>query len=176
MFLKGKKKDDSSERRFYRRIDFKEIIGIKIYDKEKVIQTSDFGGLSKNLSKSGILFESKNRFPLHTFVQIDLDVSTSPNVKMVSIIGEIIRIEEIEKDAKYEYGICFVKVPRKDEAPLEDFIAAYDGIKKGAGFMDRKRTFLFHFFSSTGMSSGDRERGWFRIPKVGKRKILDDRE
>ena len=174
MFKKFKRKKKGTERRKYRRISFKEIIGISIYKKKKVIKSLESGALSKDLSMSGLLFESKEQFPLHTSIQIELDISYTPNVKMVSIVGEIIRIEETLKEGKCEYGIRFVKVPKKDEIALENFIADYStGGKEKKGFMDKKRKFLFHFFSSSGMSHSERGRGWFKIPKVRKRKILE---
>ncbi|MCK5706738.1 MAG: PilZ domain-containing protein [Candidatus Aureabacteria bacterium] len=172
--FKKKENKKSAEHRKYRRISFKKIIGIKIYDENKLVKSLDKGGISKNLSGCGILFESKQKYPLHTFVQIGIDVSSTPNVKMISVVGEIIRIEEIVENKKYEYGIRFIKVPQKDRKILTDFILEYATIgKNNKGFIDKKRKFLFHFFSSSGMSHVEKDRGWFKIPRVSKRKILE---
>ena len=93
---------------------------------------------------------------------------------MVVIVGEIIRVEEVIKDKKYDYGIRFTKVPQKDGDALKEFISRYSSENKDEkGFMDKKRKFLFHFFSESGMSHVDKDRGWFKIPKVRKRKILE---
>ncbi|MBN1522687.1 MAG: PilZ domain-containing protein [Candidatus Aureabacteria bacterium] len=173
MFKKLKKKK-APERRKYRRVRISEIISVNIYDEKKVIQSLENGGLSKNLSLKGLLFESKMKFSLYGRIRMDLDVSLTPNVKMISIVGEIIRIEEIIKDQRYEYGISFVRVPKKDEQALEKFIEHCTGEGEDEkGFMDKKRSFLFHFFSESGMSYSERERGWFKIPPVRKRKILE---
>ena len=173
VFFKKKDSSETPERRKYRRVSFKQIIGVKLYEKKKMIQSVNEGTDSRNLSLSGLLFESRHRYPLHAQLRIDLDISTTPNVKMISFIGEIIRIEELVKDKKYEYGICFKKIPRKDEAAFEHFILEYAGEQNKKGFIDRKRSFLFHFFSFSGMSYSERERGWFKIPPVRKRKILE---
>ena len=171
--FKNLRRKKEPERRKYRRIPLSCIIGMNMYDEKKVIQSIDSGGMSKNLSMSGILFETKEKFALNTFVKIDLDVSRTPNVKMVSVIGEVVRIEEGSKEKYCDYGIRFIKVPKKDEKALSEFISEYTNDKNGKGFMDKKRTFLFHFFSASGMSHVKKDRGWFKLPRISKRKILD---
>ena len=163
----------NDERRKYRRIALSQIIGVNVYKEKKMVKSLKIGGHSKDLSRCGLLFESKNRFPLHSLVKMEIDISMTPNVKMVSLVGEIVREEEVVKDKKYEYGICFTKVPQKDEIALEKFVSHFNEINTGKGFIDKKRTFLFHFFSESGMSYSERERGWFKIPRFRKRTILE---
>jgi hypothetical protein len=162
------------ERRNYSRFPFRNIIVAKVIQKEKLVRSIEQAGLSKNLSQNGILFESNEVYPLHTLLQVDLDISVTQHARLITFIGEVARVEEVEEGMKYEYGVKFKKIPKKDEIVLMDFInqAGKDAEKKGFFGDKRKRSFLSNFFLSSGMSHTERSRGWFKIPSTQKKKIL----
>jgi len=90
----------------------------------------------KNISGNGLLFESKNKFDigasLHLKISLigwdkdrpgfNIKAPSSPLLPPVSVIGTVVRIEEVKKDSLYDIGIKFTNIDKDDEAGIISFL------------------------------------------------------
>jgi len=74
---------------------------------------SDFQkSFTKNISASGLLFESREMIPLGTKIKIFFVL---PGLKKeIAALGKVVRIESLKLNTKYNIGISFQELEAKD--------------------------------------------------------------
>lgn len=106
---------------YSRPVNFK----ILVSPKDKGSLSKLVGGISKNLSASGILFTSNHIPEISSVLALELDYRTTgicqeieENALVIEnkLIGKVVRIEEGE-DGKFNIGVAFIK--KSDQLPPE---------------------------------------------------------
>lgn len=105
----------SSEKRIYMRVDYVEEVSIVGINGNYL---SELKANSKNLSKSGILFENTEPIELGTKLKINLNINDAQ--QPVELTGVVVRTEAHEKD-KYDIGVLFFNV----ESNIKNEISRY---------------------------------------------------
>ncbi len=98
----------SSEKRQFVRVDFSG--PVKVRELRNMDRSTAFIGKSKDLSLSGILFESEKPVELGSRLQLEIPIP-SPSDPII-VIGSVVRLESF--DDHYEVGISFVQMDRKE--------------------------------------------------------------
>jgi diguanylate cyclase (GGDEF)-like protein len=96
----------SKDKRHSNRIDFKTEIKIR---KINLDDLRDFTGIGKNISITGMRFESANSLEMGSKVQLQIPVSTKESP--VSVIGSVVRVEKIN-DGQYDISVSFVDIEK----------------------------------------------------------------
>lgn len=152
-----------NNKREFKRIPLDHIIKTTVIDKEHLKQYYSYNAAkARNISISGILFESKEKAAISSLIEIEIKIpGLGENIKA---LGKVIRIEELKEDKLYDIGISFERIDQKSKKIIEDLTKlSYNtyNINK-----DRKKV-LMNFLMKTGFSHSNRERGWFNIPSIG---------
>jgi len=97
-------------------------LSINIKFKYLILNTSDTSNelrseVTKDISVSGLLFESKEKYALDTEMQIILEMPGS-SLKTLEIEGRVVRIERLLPSLDFDIGVHFTKV---SEAQKEEF-------------------------------------------------------
>jgi len=117
-----KGKQSSDERRQFVRLNYRKPLKFRSV-REKEVSL----GTTSNVSRSGILFESRVLPKISSILWMDLDMNTldiAPEVKDHALaydhgyLGRVVRIEENLSRNNYNIGICFVT---KDSAEQQEF-------------------------------------------------------
>lgn len=122
------------EKRKFARIDKKSLIEFK--ELKYPVEEKDYLSSNiKDISGSGLLFKSKREYKIGTLLHLKIALTgwdrNRPGFMKtneasvshpVSIIGKVVRIEEIEKGISYDIGIKFVNFYEDDAAGLINFI------------------------------------------------------
>ncbi len=77
---------------------------------------------AKNVSTGGILMATKELFPLHTILEIEMDVPSMDGYTTVKIWGEIVRTSKMKNDDLYDNGISFYKIKDEDRKSIEELL------------------------------------------------------
>lgn len=121
------------ERRKFIRIDKDSLIEFKEFEYPVKGKDYLFSKL-KNIGGSGLLLKSKKKYKIGTLLHLKIVLTSQEKDKPeigkeyetsvshpLSIIGKVVRIEEIEKGS-YNIGIMFANFYENDAAALADFI------------------------------------------------------
>jgi len=106
----------STDKRQYTRIDFGG--QVKVQPLGKWVGQSQVFARSKDLSLSGILFESQNPLEIGTKVQMEVPVP-NPDHPMI-LVGVVVRVEVFE--THYDIGVSFVQLQGADRRELTSFL------------------------------------------------------
>jgi len=94
-------------------------------------QTEGFGeirgALTKDLSASGLLFESEKQIPIDTLIKIFIDMPGTPPLTL-ELKGEVVRIEQLPL-LKFNIGMHFVKISEEQKEEIKKRIERMDIMK-----------------------------------------------
>jgi hypothetical protein len=150
-------------KREFKRIPLNHIIKVSLIDKKNLKQYYSQGEFrAKNISISGILFQSKEKYTISSLVEIEIKI---PGLnETIQALGRVVRIEELKEDKFYDTGVSFEKIDQKSRKIIADLTKLSYNIENVN--KDRKKV-LMNFLMKTGFNNSDRERGWFNIPTIG---------
>lgn len=83
---------------------------------------------TKNISASGILFESEKQIPIDTELALVLNMPGTPP-KTLEIEGRVIRIEKLLSSPNFDIGISFLRIPEAQREELKNRIERMDILK-----------------------------------------------
>lgn len=106
----------SIDKRQYVRIDFAG--EVKVQRLGKWVGRSQVFAKGKDLSLSGILFESENPMEIGTKIQLEVPIPTKDNP--VILVGTVARVEVFE--SHYDIGVSFVQLQGQDRRELSSFL------------------------------------------------------
>ena len=94
-------------------------------------QTEGFGeirsALTKDLSASGLLFESEKQIPIDTLIKVFIDMPGTPPLTL-ELEGEVVRIELLPL-LKFDIGIHFVRISEEQKEEIKKRIERMDIMK-----------------------------------------------
>jgi len=102
----------SKDKRHSNRIDFTTEIKIRAINFDNL---EDVTGIGKNLSITGIRFESVN--PLEMGAKVQIHIPVAAKEPPVLVIGSVVRIEKI-KDGQYDISVSFLDIEKTTMAKL----------------------------------------------------------
>ncbi len=106
----------SIDKRQYVRIDFAG--DIKVQRLGKWVGQGQVFAKGRDLSLSGILFESENPMEIGTKIQLEVPIPSNGNP--IILVGTVVRVEIFEKH--YEIGVSFVQLQGADRRELSSFL------------------------------------------------------
>ncbi len=106
----------SIDKRQYVRIDFAG--KIKVQPLGKWVGQSQMFAKGKDVSLSGILFESENPMEIGTKIQLEVPIPTKDN--SIILVGTVARVEVFEDH--YDIGVSFVQLQGVDRRELTSFL------------------------------------------------------
>jgi diguanylate cyclase (GGDEF)-like protein len=106
----------SIDKRQYVRIDFAG--KVKVQPLGKWVEQSQTFAQGKDLSLSGILFESKNPMEMGTKIQLEVPIPSADNP--IILVGTVARVEAFEDH--YDIGVSFVQLQGADRRELSSFL------------------------------------------------------
>jgi len=106
----------STDKRQYVRVDFAG--EVKVQPLGKWVGQSQVFGKSKDLSLSGILFESQTPMEIGAKIQMEIPIPTLDNP--IILVGTVVRVEVFENH--YDIGVCFVQLHGADRRELSSFL------------------------------------------------------
>lgn len=109
----------SQDKRQYMRIDFSGPIKVQPLG-HRTTSLNQFKVQSKDLSLTGMLFESNENLELGTRIQLSVPLD-NPKRPMI-VIGTVIRLEKIDS-FKYDVGISFVQMELDERNEIHNFFA-----------------------------------------------------
>lgn len=134
--MEKEKKYEGEERRKFVRIPFEAVARYKVHKKKKTdckhghcsgavkgkvkhgYQDAD----TKDISTGGILFTTKEHFPLFTILEMEMDIPSEDGYTTVKILGEIVRTSELKNRKMYDNGISFYRINDSDREAIEEFM------------------------------------------------------
>lgn len=132
--------DNSQEKREFFRINFSSPLSFKSYSVDRSapkISTADTPGSSKNISQSGILFQTTENPPaLSSILWMDLDIRTLNICQEIEnralvlnkgLLGRVVRVEENPNNADvFDVGVCFLTKDQKDSREVQTILSQLD--------------------------------------------------
>jgi len=106
----------SIDKRQYVRIDFAG--KVKVQQLGKWVGQSQTFAQGKDLSLSGILFESENTMEMGTKIQLEVPIPSKDNP--IILVGTVARVEVF--DDHYDIGVSFVQLQGADRRELSSFL------------------------------------------------------
>ena len=106
----------SIDKRQYVRVDFAG--EVKVQPLGKWVGQNQVFGRGKDLSLSGILFQSENPLELGTKIQLEVPIPTKDNP--IILVGTVVHVEVFEK--YYDIGVSFVQLQGVDRRELSTFL------------------------------------------------------
>lgn len=106
----------SNEKRLYLRVDFVKNLNIIGIDDNK---ESELNASSKNLSKSGILFEHNK--PIELGTKLRLNLSIEENQGPIAVTGIVVRTESRGED-KFDIGVLFFNIENETKNEISRYI------------------------------------------------------
>jgi len=106
----------SIDKRQYVRVDFAG--EVKVQPLGKWVGQNQVFGRGKDLSLSGILFQSENPMELGTKIQLEVPIPTKNNP--IILVGTVVHVEIFEK--YYDIGVSFVQLQGVDRRELSSFL------------------------------------------------------
>lgn len=123
---------NSSNKRRYSRLP--KSSSLKIQKLTFSEETKEDDAVYKDVGGGGILFESKALYEIGALLKLKVDVPgwgkfiknfkrpDENDKKILTAIGEVVRVEEIEKNKIYEIGVKFVNIQDNDFDSLIQYI------------------------------------------------------
>ncbi len=118
----------SENKRRYVRMDFYSKIQIQQIDFENI--GNKFSVHAKNISLTGILFESKTSIKIGTKINLTIPLTEVDNT--IQVIGTVVRVEALDKDL-YDIGIAFLEIADSSKNEISKYL-----LRKMAG--DKKNS------------------------------------
>ena len=121
------------ERREFFRLNFTGPVQYKSYDgKQAKPQATE--ATSRNISQSGILFQTTSRPPaMSSILWLDLDLRTLKICQEIEsralifnngLLGRVVRVEEDPANANaYDVGVCFLTKNQKDSREVQQILS-----------------------------------------------------
>ncbi len=126
----------SGDKRRYKRLPKKSKLLYKIIefsDREKALKKAIY----KDIGGGGMLFESEEPIEIGTLLKVEFDLQgwqkyypgffkfdqTSVS-EPITVVAQVVRIEELEKDKRYEIGVKFVNIDELYRTGIIEFIEA----------------------------------------------------
>jgi diguanylate cyclase (GGDEF)-like protein len=109
----------STDKRQYVRVDFTG--EVKIQPLGKWVGQNQVFAKSKDLSLSGILFQSRDPYNIGTKIQVEVPIPTPDNPMIV--VGTVVRLEAFED--YYDIGVSFVQLQGADRRELSSFLKVH---------------------------------------------------
>jgi diguanylate cyclase (GGDEF)-like protein len=106
----------SIDKRQFVRIDFAG--EIKVQPLGKWVGQNQVPGRSRDLSLSGILFQTENPMEIGTKIQLEVPIPTKDNP--IILVGTVVRVEVF--DNYYDIGVSFVQLQGADRKELSSFL------------------------------------------------------
>lgn len=107
----------SQNKRRYLRIDFAENIQVRQMGFNK--HAGEFTAKSKNISKSGILFESRERFSVGAKVQLMIPMPEDSDA--IVVLGRVVRVEVLSS-GHYDIGVSFLELDQTAKNDLAHYL------------------------------------------------------
>lgn len=118
---------EEKERREFFRVPFRSSLKYKAYNNTSV------SGTTRNVSQSGILFQTENNPPtLSSLVWLNLDMRTLKICQEIEsralilnngILGKVVRVEEdLDKNDSYDVGVCFLRKDQQDNPEVRELL------------------------------------------------------
>src|SRR6056297_1281208 len=107
----------SQNKRRYLRIDFFENIHVRQVGFNK--NAGELTARSKNISKSGILFKSRERFEIGAKVQLMIPVPE--NADAIVVLGRVVRVEMLP-GGSYDTGVSFLELDQAAKTELANYV------------------------------------------------------
>jgi len=107
----------SQNKRRYLRIDFFENIHVRQVGFNK--NAGELTARSKNISKSGILFERRERFEIGAKVQLMIPVPE--NADAIVVLGRVVRVEMLP-GGSYDIGVSFLELDQAAKTELANYV------------------------------------------------------
>ncbi|OIO39658.1 MAG: hypothetical protein AUJ72_00280 [Candidatus Omnitrophica bacterium CG1_02_46_14] len=125
------------EKREFFRVNFSVPLNFKSYtgarsNRPRIADTAA-PGVSRNISQSGILFQTENNPPeLSSILWMNLDFRTLSICKEIErralifnngVLGRVVRVEESTKESgRYDVGVCFLTQEQKNSQEIEQIL------------------------------------------------------
>jgi diguanylate cyclase (GGDEF)-like protein len=106
----------SIDKRRYVRIDFAG--EVKVQPLGKWANKSQIFAKARDISLSGILFESKDPIEISTKIQLEVSISSKDNP--IILVGTVVRMEVFEDH--YDIGVSFIQLQGADRRELSSFL------------------------------------------------------
>lgn len=110
----------SPKKRHYLRIDFLETIYVRQIGFDNHL--FELQATGKNISRSGILFESDEFFEIGTKIQLMIPLS-EPDESFV-VIGRVVRVEIIDAN-RYDIGVSFLEMDQDAKTELANYVLGH---------------------------------------------------
>ena len=122
-------------RREFFRLKFATPLRFKSYAMKNAAATltqADAAGTSRNVSESGILFQTDNTPPqLSSILWLNLDIRTLKICQEIEdralvfnngLLGRVVRVEEDAKTNGYDIGVCFLTQDQKNSREVQKIL------------------------------------------------------
>jgi len=124
--------DEFQERRQFFRVHFSTPVQYKSYADNRLKKIQPKDGVSKNISASGLLFNTQEPPQLSSILWMNLDLRTLSICQEIEnralvfkngILGKVVRVEEDEKsNSGYDVGVCFLTQDQKDSDAVQKIL------------------------------------------------------
>ena len=126
------------ERREFFRLNFTTPVRFKSCDikdlQKKLPVENSLDGSTRNISQSGILFQTENKPPqLSSILWMNLDMRTLKICQEIEskalifnngVLGKVVRVEEgADNDNAYDIGVCFLRKDQKDSQEVQRILS-----------------------------------------------------
>lgn len=98
--------------------------------------------VTKNISTTGLLFETEKQIPIDTELEIILSMPGFPP-KALQVQGKVVRIERLLSSPNFDIGIDFARIPEEQKEEIKSRIERMN-ILKLLDRIDRKKTSDLH--------------------------------
>ncbi len=123
-----------SDRREFFRLNFTAPLQYKSYAGERSKAPSEkTEGTARNISQSGILFQTQQPPALSSILWLSLDIRTLKICQEIEsralilnngLVGKVVRVEEDPQDANaYDVGVCFLTKSQKDSREVQEILS-----------------------------------------------------
>ena len=107
-------------RRKFSRIDEKVPLSYRVRDVADSKGSETGQRVSINIGGGGLLFSVEEPVAISTVMDIEIELPASP-IPM-SVVGRVVRVEEIDESKRYDVGIEFLEICDEDRRSLDEFI------------------------------------------------------
>lgn len=112
------------ERRHFVRIPFEAVIRVNPLQGKKgeKVPSTFRDAKAKNISTSGILFKTHERFSPGTVLELEFTIPTEEGYSEVKILGKVVRVVEVTGGEFFDNGVSFYKIKKKDEKSISNLV------------------------------------------------------
>jgi len=132
--MKHSKIELKEDKRQFTRLRSEFVLKCRVAEEKEAKETH---ATAKDISATGIYFESQQQYPLHTVLEIELNIP--PYTERIKALVKVSRLEELFKKGAYGIGAMFLKLEGKDKEKIIGYIKRMDvslllqeAIKRGA--------------------------------------------